>query len=58
MKDIKDRRYSVRERLDVADIDARLCRLRNSTAAQLVINRVAKLADVTVGQISSCLPLN
>jgi len=53
MKDVEYRRYGASECLDVADVDARLSRFGNSTAAQLVIDRVAKLADVTARQISS-----
>ena len=52
MEYVKNRRYRVDKLLDIADIDARLRRLRDSTATQLVIDRVAKLADVTAEQIS------
>jgi len=38
MKNIENRRYGISECLDVADIDARLSRFGNSTAAQLVID--------------------
>ena len=57
MEDIEDRGYRGSKRLDVADIDARLRRLSNLTAAQLIIDRVAKLTDIPTRQISSGLRL-
>jgi len=47
MKDVEDGRHCSGQGLDIAYIDARLCRFGELTATQLVVYRVTQLADVS-----------